>query len=262
MSDRLTLVRDNVGPSLLRYAEVMQRTLADTVRRAAKGITRRVINLTPPASGEGMTGAAAYRQGRVKIAKQMGALLAPVKLKGRREIKVVFGHRLARPVFVHTKERYPDVAGLYRANLRTLPNGVGMRLKDYRGKKFYVDVRKFNAVLKARQARVGALASGWSIAAAALDVPVQQWISRHGRSGGAIKLELSSPKMRIIVRNFAPGLPANLRAEMERRIPYAVQYQLAAMKREVEYMAFKNAEKLAIKTRSWSHLVPEGMMGG
>ena len=261
MTPQLTLVHDHMGPSLLRYAEVMGRTLKSTVERAAKGVTRRVIDLSPPAS-QGITGAAAYRAGRVRIARQMSAVLAPVKLKGQRKITVVFGRKLRRAVTVATKEKYPNVAALYKTQLTTRLTGVGLRLKDFRGQKFYVDVRKFQAVLQDRQSRVGRLAAGWAPAAEALDVPVQQWIARHGAGRGTITRDLNGAQMRITVRNFAPGLPANLRAEIERRIGYAVKYQGDAMKREVDYYAGKVARDLAIKTRNFSALVPEGMQGG
>ena len=125
-----------------------------------------------------------------------------------------------------------------------------------------MDTRKFAAVLKERQSRVGRLAAGWSAAAEALDVPLQNWVSRHGAGGGTIRQDLRSAQMRITVRNLAPGLPANLRAEMVRRIAYAVKYQGDAMRREVDYYAGKVARDLAIKTRNFSPLVPEGMQGG
>jgi hypothetical protein len=261
MTPQLTLVHDHMGPSLLRYAEVMGRTLKSTVERAAKGVTRRVIDLTPPAS-QGITGAAAYRAGRVRIARQMSAVLAPVKLKGQRKITVVFGRKLRRPVTIATREKYPNVAALYKTQLTTRVTGAGLRLKDFRGQKFYVDIRKFETVLKDRQSRVGRLAAGWAPAAEALDLPVQNWISRHGGGRGTIARDLNGAKMRIAVRNFATGLPANLRSEMERRIGYAVKYQGDAMKREVDYYAGKVARDLAIKTRNFSALVPEGMQGG
>lgn len=262
MTPDIKLVHDHMSPSLLRYADVMGRTLVDTVTRAARGVTRRVISITPPAS-QGVTGAAAKRAGQLKIASQMSALLAPVKLKGRRKITTVFGRKLKKPVFVATRELHPDVAGLYAANIRSASSGVGLRLQNYKpGRKFYVDVRKFRAVLTARQSAVGKLAAGWVAAADSLDVPVQQWISRHGASRGTITSDLRSAKMRITVRNLAPNLPANLRAEMDRRIVYAVGYQRSAMQREIDYRAGQVARDLAIKTRNFSALVPEGMNGG
>ena len=259
MSPEFTLVHDQMGPSLLRYAEVMGRTLKGTVERAAKGVTRRVIEITPPGS-QGTIGAAAYRQGRQKIARQMAMVLAPVKLKGRRKVTKVFGRPLKRVAFVKTTERYPAVAEEYRKRTRARGSGVG--ISAMRGPKAFVDIVKFRAVLAAKQARVGALASGWAAAADALDVPVQQWIARHGAGRGTIKRELGGAQMRITVQNLTGGLPANLAAELDRRINYAVRYQRDAMKREVDYYAGKVARDLAIKTRNFSALVPAGMMGG
>lgn len=260
MEPTLTLIRDDMSNKLLLYAEIMGKRLTDVVKRMAKGVTRRVIAITPPGS-QGTTGAAAYRQGRTRIARQMSAVLAPVKLKGQRKVTSVFGRKLAAPVIVPTKERHPDVATLYRNQLRTDKSGR-LKLNNFRGQKFYVDVRKFKAVLAARQARVGSLAAGFSSAAAALDVPLQNWVSRHGRAGGNISLDLAGAAMRITVRNFAPSLPAPLRAETQRRIEYAITYQQAAMERECSFVAFKTAQELAIKTRNFSALVPAGMMGG
>lgn len=258
MTPSFELVHDRMSGSLLRYAEVMGRTLKSTVERAAKGVTRRVINLTPPGS-QGTTGAAAYRQGRLKIARQMDAVFAPVKIKGRRKITTVFGHKLKRPVYVSTTERFPDVADEYRKRAHASSTGIGIRVS--RGAKAYIDVRKFRAVLAAKQARVGTLASGWAAAAEALDVPLQQWISRHGAGRGTLKRDLNGPQMRITARNLAPNLPGPIAAEMDRRINAAVRYQRDAMLREINYRAGQVARDLAIKTRNFSALVPVGMMG-
>jgi hypothetical protein len=261
VAPQINLVHDHIGPSLQEYSEVMGRTLADTMKRAAKGVTRRVINLTPPAS-QGMEGAAAYRAGRAKIARQMSALLVPVKLKGRRKIPVVFGRRLRTAVVVATKEKHPDVAGLYRQNMRFLPTGLGARLKDYRGKKFWVSAPKFQKVLVDRQKAVGRLASGWAEGATALDVPLQAWIGRHGRGRGKVNFDLVTSRMRITVQNFSGvGLPANVKAEMQRRIGYAVQYQRNAMGCEVRYYAMKKAQEAGMKTRNFDALVPAGRSG-
>jgi len=261
MTPTINLVHDHIGPSIQQYAEVMGRTLADTVKRTAKGVTRRVMALTPPAS-QGMEGAAAYRAGRTKIARQMSALLAPVKLKGRRKISVVFGRRLKRAITVPTKERHPNVSAIYREQSHLLTKRIGFRLKNYQGRKYYVDVSKFQRELKARQASVGKLASGWAEGAAALDLPVQNWISRHGRGRGAVKFELMSAKMRVTVTNRpASGLSDMVAGELRRRIGYAVTYQQQAMRREVDYYAKKKARDLGIKTRNFDAIVPAGMAG-
>lgn len=261
MQPTLTLVHDRIGNNLLRYAEVTGRTLSGTMRRGAKGVTRRVIAVTPPAS-QGTTGAAAYRQGRIRIAKQMSAIMAPVKLKGRRTITTVFGRTLAVPVTVRTKEQYPDVAGLYRSQLRATANGSRLKLANFRGQKFYVSQSKFGRELRRRQSHVGRMAAGWFPAAQALDVPVQSWIARHGTGRGTIRMQLLTSRMRITVTNLAPGASPGVRAELARRIPYAVQYQAAAMQREIDYLVGKNALTHGMKTRNFSALVPPGMHGG
>ena len=258
MTPSFELVHDRMSGSLLRYAEVMGRTLKSTVERAAKGVTRRVIAITPPGS-QATTGAAAYRQGRQKIARQMDAVFAPVKLKGRRKITTVFGRKLKRPVYVSTTERFPDVAAEYRKRAHASRTGIGISVS--RGAKAYIDVRKFRAVLAAKQARVGLLASGWAAAAESLDVPLQQWMSRHGAARGTLHRDLNGAQMRITARNLAPNLPAPIAAEMDRRIGYAVRYQRDAMLREINYRAGQTARDLAIKTRNFSALVPAGMMG-
>jgi len=259
MNPTLTLVRDNID--VIHYAEVTGRTLAGSLKRAGKGVTRRVIDITPPASAA-TTGAAAYRQGRIRIGKQMSAILAPVKLKGRRLIPVVFGHRLAKPVSVKTRELYPDVKQLYNSQLHAAANGARLRLNNFRGQKFYVSKSKFQTELKRRQANVGRMASGWHAAARALDVNVQDWISRHGSSRGSVNMQFVTSRMRITAQNFAPNASAQVKAELARRIPYALKYQAAAMQREINYLVGKNALEHGIKTRNFSALVPEGMMGG
>lgn len=261
MTPQITLVHDNIGPSLIKYSEVMGRTLADTVKRAAKGVTRRVIAITPPAH-EGVEGAAAYRWGRNKIRHDMQRVLAPVKLKGKRIVSVVFGHPLKKPITIRTAEKYPDVVAVYRQNRKFRTSGIGVHATNLKDRKYYVDAAKFQRLVKTKEASVGKLASGWAEGATALDVPVQNWISRHGRGRGAVKFDLMSSRMRITVANQAPsGLPANVVAELQRRIGYAVQYQADAMKRAVEYYAMKKAREVGIRTRNFDALVPEGMAG-
>jgi len=230
MTPVIHLARNNISPSVRRYAAEFKLGLRVVVKQTAKGITRRVIDITPPSNG-GNTGADAYRAGRNKIANQMGAVMAPVRLKGRRLIKQAWGRPLKRPRYVPTKERHPDVAGDYAARLRSKSGGLG--LATTRGQKLYVDVRKFKEVLRARQERVGTLASGWAAAAVALDVPVQQWINRHGGSRGMVRIDTAGDRMFVTVENFAPGLPGPVQAELARRIPSAVQLQANAMERAI-----------------------------
>lgn len=224
------LVKNDIAPQLKRYAAEMRKPWPAVVRQTARGITRRVVDLTPPASA-GVTGTAARKAGESKIARQMQQVLAPVKLKGRRRITHVFGRKLARPITVPTREKHPDVAALYRGELRAR-SGLGFT-SGLRSAKFYVDERKFRAVFALRKSRVGRLASGWSAAALALDLPVQAWIGRHGTERGVVRLTSGEHSAGVVVRNLAPGIPPQLRAELARRVPYALQYQANAMERQI-----------------------------
>jgi hypothetical protein len=245
MSPVIRIVRNDIGPSVRRFSSVMKRGLRDVTRQAAKGITRRVIDVTPPAS-EGSAGQDARRAGEGKISRQMSSVFAPKKLKGRRKITVVFGRRLKKPVYVKTKEKHPDVAGLYRQNSRARGTATGITTRKVHNK-FYVDVRKFQAVLAAKKSKVGTLAAGWTAGATALDLPVQAWISRHGSSGGMVRIDTAGDRMRVVVENFAPGLPPHIRADLARRIPYAVQYQANAMERAIAAVKQKTCSEVGIK---------------
>lgn len=252
MAPMVKLLRNDVGPSIRRYASEFQIGLREATKITSKGITRRIIAITPPAHA-GTEGRDAYKTGVDKISRQMQAvLIVPFwrnggRLVGRRLITHVYGHKLKRPVYVKTKEKYPDVRGLYHGLLRARGTGIGISTGKARGRKFYVDVRKFQAELKRRSASVGKLAAGWNAAASALDVPVQSWISRHGTSGGLIRIETVGARMRVVVQNLAPGSPRNIRAELERRIPYAMQYQAAAMERAINGYHNRTRQQLGIR---------------
>jgi hypothetical protein len=239
------LVRNDITPTLRKFSAEMKKGMREVTRQAARGITRRLLEITPPAS-EGVSGLDARRAGENKITGQMRRILAPKNLKGRRKITHVFGRKLKRPVYVQTKEKYPDVAALYRDNTRFRTIGAGVTTRKV-ANKFYVSATKFKAEQRSRHGQVGKFASGWAPGAAALDVPVQNWISRHGASNGMVRVDTAGDRMRVVVENFAPGTPANLRDDMARRIPYAVQYQADAMTRAIEGMNNRIAGELGIK---------------
>jgi hypothetical protein len=245
MSPVFTLARNNIGPSVRTFAVEMKLGLREATKQTARSITRRVVDLTPPASA-GSTGQDARRMGEGKIAAQMRNILAPKRLKGRRKITVVFGRKLRRPVYVTTTEKYPDVAAIYRANSHA--SGTGARITTSSGRKFYVDTRKFQAVFEAKRGQVGTLAAGWAAGANALDVPLQQWISRHPTSGGRVTIDVAGSRMLVVVENLGSGLPTHLRGELARRIPYAVEYQRAAMERAIEGYKDRTRQKLGIKS--------------
>lgn len=260
MQPTLDLVRDNITPTIKRYSEVMGRDSKTVVLRAAKGVTRRVSSITPPGSA-GVTGAAAYRQGRTAIAKDLNRVLAPVKLKRRRVITMVFGRRLANPITVKTTEQYPDVAAAYRSRRTFSQKGLGVSTGRAR-QKIYVDRAKFRRLQKSKEARVGRLAAGWAPAANAVGINLPTWIRRHGAVAGGVVQKFTAATAHFHAFNLAPNAPTHVRNELARRIPPALRYQQAAMEREINYMVFKRAQQNAIATRNFSAFVPAGMFGG
>lgn len=254
------VVRDQASLKLQLWADATGRGLIEALRRMGRGVVRRLLELTPPAHGS-VTGAAAYRYGRKRISRDLLKVLAPRRLKGKRKITHVFGRPLRRPIFVPTKEKYPDVRMAYREVARFRNQGVGVRTGRVRDVR-YVDRTKFKALEKRLHSHVGRLASGWVAAAAALEVPVQAWIRRHGGSRGAVKMNLVTAHMSIQILNRLPsGLPGHVRSELERRVPYAVKYQREAMIREAEYILLKRGQQAGLVVRRPIR-VPAGMFGG
>ena len=222
----LTQTRNTIEPTLQRWAVEMRKDAATAVREAARRVTRQVIALTPPASA-GLTGRDAYNQGRAKIRRDLLSVLAPRTLKGKR------------------KERWPDVAVTYRARRVFRQSGVGVRIT--RGPVAFVDRRKFLDLQNRKHAAVGRMAAGWLPGARALDVPVLQWIARHGGARGGVSVAWSVGRFGIRVANYAPGAPANVRAEMARRIPYALRYVERGLRANIDHVALKSAARSGIR---------------
>jgi hypothetical protein len=233
----LTQTRNELERTMRIFGRVMQRDGEKLARSVFKNITRRVLALTPPSHAATITGDMALRKdaywaGANRIARQMQNVLAPVRLKHKR------------------KERHPDVAALYRGLLRN--SGGRLKLKTaYVGQKFYVDAVKFRAVLKDRQARIGRLASGWTPAARAVGVAVPEWVARHGTARGTFQ---STPpgggRIGLRAVNLGTGLSPEVRTELARRIPYALQYERSSMVRQIHHLARTNASALGIRARS------------
>lgn len=248
MEPEFIVVRDG-SEAIKAFAEAANKSFKDAFRYTAASAMKHMIAITPPANaGDGsLTGSAdAFRAGKMRIAHQMVALMAPVKLKGYRIITQVFGKPLKKPVRIATKEKWPDVRGVYRANSST--NATG-RIKVHPGQKFYVDQRKFKQLLAYKQSRVGLLASGWIPAASALGLSVPAWVSRHGGSRGSVQLITEGTQMSLQAVDRVPGgAPAWVASETQRRAGYAVQYALNGLARQLPALANWAAKKAGLST--------------
>lgn len=252
MTPIFTLTRNISSQVMERWASAMRKTVPEAFTEAGRRATRMLISLTPPANaGLGkLTGSAeAYRAGKTRIANQMKSLLAPVKLKGRKTITKLFGKTLAKPITYRTKERWPDVAAIYKENSYKVFGALGVRVRV--GKKFYVSATKFRRVLSKKQARVGVLASGWAPSARALDVTMPAFVSRQNGSGrGAIYKNFGNQaRIGIKMVNFAPGLPGPIRAELMRRIPYAAAYVKRGLRANIDHVTLRTAGMSGLRVK-------------
>ena len=102
------------------------------------------------------------------------------------------------------------------------------------------------AYIKAVQAKVGLLASGWSTAASKLGVKMPAWISRHGTGRGQIKVVTGFAESRITIVNgvkFAREVKG-----LVRRVQWALDKRAGAMDRQVEHYQARNARGAGFKT--------------
>ena len=213
---------------LQRYAMVMDRTFPQVLERAARGIVRRGIAITPPASAAGVeggldSGGEAKVRGYRAISRDLNKLFVPVKLKHKRK-EAISGTEMVR---IHAR------ALSYKR--------PGAPMRRDRGQPYYVDARKFRALEVTLRSHVGRMASGWVAAAQAIKAAVPAWISRHGGSRGTVQMDFSSRELYFEAVNYAPNVPAFIRTETQRRINYATQYQANAMNREMQAVLLKRA---------------------
>lgn len=74
------------------------------------------------------------------IDRRLRSVFIPVQLKGQRAITTVYGHRLAQPVYVPTKELWPNLDPIYHVR-------VTQGRRTYQGRKrFWVDHVKEEAL--------------------------------------------------------------------------------------------------------------------
>jgi hypothetical protein len=229
------LVDTGLSRHIEDFAAATNRTVPDVSRQAMKGMVRYAIDLTPPATGG--ANKAAQRAGERTITRDLGLMgFEPVTLKGHRDIKVVFGHVLAHPVRVKTKEnpKFADPEAFRRSRLSSLHGG-----RPTRGGKqaFYVARSKFNAMQKRLFAEVGRLASGWVPAARELGVSVPAWIARHGGADRGTTVEQVSEGSKLSLRvtnHFPDTVPNKIYDDTLRRIEAIKGYVANGFRRQLE----------------------------
>lgn len=218
------------------YAHVREKV----VEQEAKGYIRTVVSITPPASAN-VKGTAAKKQGEESVSRDLRRIFAPVKLKGKRNVPMLFGETDPSgvgnnpPYVVDTKERHPDLGVIYDVR-----NGRrrGGRLTRGQRQAYYVSDKKFRAFERERRKKVGQLAAGYNAAAQRLGVAMPSWIKRHGIGKGSVLVRVTSGSYMIVIRNsvvygraqrlhvLAERAAQIQRNKLERRLPHLIKAEL------------------------------------
>lgn len=209
----------------------IRKQMASTI--SSSGKVPGVIQITPPFGSR--KGREAQHAGRLGIDTDLSGVFVGVKLKGRREIKQVFGRPLKRSVFVKTKEVNLDVEAIYRARVgrRSELRGLAGRITRGRKQAYYVSKPKLEKLRRKLYQRVGWACACWYQAGikAGLDLKgVPAWVKNHSGAPGVAQIRQAGTNFSITVTNRVPyGNALNL-ADKARR---ALGYRLKAMQREL-----------------------------
>lgn len=215
----------NIALPFVEFAQTMHLTFEESLMRNAKGLIRRVMGITPPGQADGADGGLDSNgkvRGETAIARDLAAIFIPVVLKHKRP------------------ERWPDLAAVHLARLQSDSRFNG-KLTRGRAQAYYVDVNKLKALYVDLKSHVGQMASGWMPAARALGVSAPAWVSRHSALG---TFEVVRDADGISVHAVNAAMFPGVMAEMQRRLPYATDYQFNAMQREMQYFLEKEASNL------------------
>ena len=199
--------------ALKRFDENSRRTRAEVLREQAKLFVQDVILITPPnkdfkANRRG--GESAIRADLRKIMRQSASAKASSDLAG-----------------IHAKFRNPTT-GRVRVALK---------------KK--IRVTSLAAYLQKELGKVGVLASGWNAAAMQLGAKVPDWITRHGKARGGIKLTFTLSECRIVISNavkFASSVKG-----LVSRIQRSLDKRATAMDRQVDHFQKQAAKEAGFK---------------
>lgn len=236
----------NLNRVIAQYAVAAGKELSAVLKDESRLLVKEVINLTPPAGG-GVIGAAAKRRGEAAVARDIGGLFVGKRLKGRREIKKVFGRTPKKRTFVKTRELHPDVRAIYE--VRSAKDRFQGKFIT-RGQKtaFYVDNSKLVALRTAQKKKVGKLASGWVPALKALDASGASWVERHLASGTRGTAHLDKSDELTPSFEAAMDVKGEIAYELQRRLKAAVEIRRNKMLRRLPHVMAAVAKKAGFET--------------
>lgn len=233
------------APFINAFRELMavsSRDLQVEFDAQVKGFVTEVIDIIPPASGKSSRGETARKKGEAKVGSKIGLIFAGVTLVGQRQITKVFGKTPRKPVYVKTKERYPDVA----AEWKRLRGDKAARAKAYRGK-LYVSAVKLEKVKARERKKVGILSAGMLPVARKYGARVPRYMARHAPGDGAVEVR-GAPKFRVRMTNrvsYAGKVP-----NLETRLQWALGAQARKMERQLPHILRKREQLVKLQSRA------------
>lgn len=201
---------------LERFAEATRRSCSEVLLRAARGVVKYAIRLTPPFSSDGGPNAPtnpAFQRGKGAITRDLKRHFRPVQIRG-------IGPGAQDPV------------AIYLRLIRSGRKRFGRPLQRDQAAPFFVDATRLRSLERIVHSKVGKLAAGWMPAALALQATgTPAWISRHGAGRGSVDIDVSGPEANVtMINDVGRFVPAS---ELQRRANAALYYQGQAMQREL-----------------------------
>ena len=215
MARELIINTSSLAGDLHTLLATSKREAVEVMREQARGVLRRVIDITPP-GGRGVQGDAARQRGQRLVVSDILRVVRGVRapLAQEQDVKAV----LAR----------------YRVKGR-VRRGANPRV--------LVPMEALQAYIAQRKARVGLLASGWKSAAEQLGIVLPQWIGKHDDEGG---YELEANADHVLIR-FTNQVSYASEADMNARVNWALAAQETAIQRQLDYFFREVAAKSGLK---------------
>lgn len=202
-----------------------------------------VINITPPFSQRAKDGPSALAAGKLAIRRDLGAVFNPVQLKGKRAITQVFGRKLTSPIYVPTKEKYPDVAAIAQQRWKRKNENKSKIMSRGQRAAYYVDKSKLIVVMRESYDLIGLACACWYLAAIEAKLNprgVPDWIRKHSTAFSAGSFDISATSLRI---ELSSSLPYNTALGMAEKMARVIGYRKGALDRRLPYILAAAARK-------------------
>jgi len=221
MTGQMTIDTSRFDRALAEWRQFAKLDGRKLLEEQARGFIKRVVGVTPPATGTANIDARKAGEGAIKA--DLAKLFIPVVLKGKRP------------------EKWTDLAAIHdqARNRRGRVNRTNQR--------YYVDQAKLAALQKLLISRVGILAAGWNASAEKLGVKLPAWVRRHGTAFGSVEVIVSATNIRIVMRNTVKFV--NNVEGYERRAQWALNAQAGALERQTKVMLERTARRAGFKVR-------------